>query len=383
MKSKLPNVGTTIFTTMSALAMEEQAINLGQGFPGFPIDDRLIDLVTKAMKDGNNQYAPMPGVPVLRQIIATQLNEKHGCAYDWNSEITITAGASQAIFTAISTLVFPGDEVILFAPAYDCYAPAVELNGGKVIWIELEGDDFHIPWERVKSVISSNTKLMLINSPHNPTGAVNSEDDARELCEVVKGTDIYVISDEVYEQIVFDGKKHVSLAQFQELRDRLMLVYSFGKTFHATGWKLGYAVAPKEWMVEFRKQHQFNVFTCNAPFQVAIAQYMSEVNYSLISEMYVQKRNLFLVALGESPWKALPCSGTYFQVLDYSAISHEGDLDFAIRLTKETKVASIPLSPFYEKGSEAKRLRFCFAKQDAELLEAAERLKKFANLSSH
>jgi len=380
MKSKLPHVGTTIFTTMSALAVEEQAINLGQGFPGFPIDERLIDLVTTAMKAGFNQYAPMAGMPILRQTIAQQLNEKHACAYDWNSEITVTAGASQAIFTAISSVVFPGDEVILFAPAYDCYAPAVELNGGVVKWIELEGDDFHIPWEKVKQAISSKTKLMLINSPHNPTGAVNTRNDVEILCEVVRGTDVLVISDEVYEQIVFDGKEHVSLAQFPELRERLMLVYSFGKTFHATGWKLGYAVCDAKWMVEFRKQHQFNVFTCNAPFQVAIAHYMQEVDYTAIAAMYIQKRDLFLSALEGSAWMALPCAGTYFQVLDYSAISEQHDLEFAVQLTKEAKVASIPLSPFYEKGSSNKHLRFCFAKQDEELLEAAKRLKEFSSL---
>lgn len=380
MKSKLPHVGTTIFTTMSALALDEQAINLGQGFPGFPIDERLIDLVTSAMKAGFNQYAPMAGMPVLRQAIAEQLNEKHGCSYDWNAEITVTAGASQAIFTAISSVVFPDDEVILFAPAYDCYAPAVELNGGIVKWIALEGEDFHIPWEKVKETISSKTKLILINSPHNPTGAVNTRSDAEILCEIVRDTEVLVLSDEVYEQIVFDGKEHVSLAQFPELRERLMLVYSFGKTFHATGWKLGYAVCPSAWMIEFRKQHQFNVFTCNAPFQVAIATYMREVDYSAIASMYVKKRDLFLNELDGSAWKMLPCSGTYFQVLDYSAISEESDLDFAVQLTKEAKVASIPLSPFYENGSTNKHLRFCFAKQDEELLEAAKRLKEFSSL---
>jgi methionine aminotransferase len=377
MKSKLPNVGTTIFTTMSALAVQEGALNLGQGFPGFPIDERLIDLVAKAMKDGFNQYAPMPGMPVLRQIITEQLNAKHGCKYDWNSEVNITAGASQAIFTAISTLIFPGDEVILFAPAYDCYAPAVELNGGKVIWIELEGEDFHIPWEKVKAAINDRTKLMLINTPHNPTGAVNSLDDAHKLLDVVRDTNIFIISDEVYEHIVFDGRRHESLAQFSELRERMMLVYSFGKTFHATGWKLGYAVCDAKWMVEFRKQHQFNVFTCNAPFQIAIAEYMKTVDYSEISRMYERKRNLFVDALSGSAWKVLPCAGTYFQVLDYSAISEESDFDFAVRLNKEAKVTSIPLSPFYENGSEAKRLRFCFAKEDADILEAAHRLTQY------
>jgi methionine aminotransferase len=378
MKSKLPNVGTTIFTTMSALAVQEGALNMGQGFPGFPIDEKLIDLVSKAMKEGFNQYAPMPGMHLLRQIIAEQLNGRYGCNYDWNSEVNITAGASQAIFTAISTLVFPGDEVILFAPAYDCYAPAVELNGGKVVWIELEGEDFHIPWDKVKDSISNRTKLMLVNTPHNPTGAVNTLADAHHLLNVVRETNVFVISDEVYEHIVFDGRKHESLAQFEELRERLMLVYSFGKTFHATGWKLGYAVCDAKWMVEFRKQHQFNVFTCNAPFQIAIAEYMKTADYSEISRMFERKRNLFVEALAGSRWKVLPCAGTYFQVIDYSEISDEGDFDFAVKLNREAKVTSIPLSPFYENGSVGKRLRFCFAKKEEELFEAAHRLRDFA-----
>ncbi|MFM7770787.1 MAG: methionine aminotransferase [Bacteroidota bacterium] len=378
MKSKLPNLGTTIFTTMSALAVQEGALNMGQGFPGFPIDEKLIDLVSKAMKEGFNQYAPMPGMPVLRQIITEQLNARYGCNYDWNSEVNITAGASQAIFTAISTLVFPGDEVILFAPAYDCYAPAVELNGGKVVWIELEGEDFHIPWDKVKSSINDRTKLMLVNTPHNPTGAVNTLADAHHLLNVVRETNVFVISDEVYEHIVFEGRKNESLAQFEELRERLMLVYSFGKTFHATGWKLGYAVCDAKWMVEFRKQHQFNVFTCNAPFQIAIAEYMKTADYSEISRMFERKRNLFVEALAGSRWKVLPCAGTYFQVIDYSEISDEGDFDFAVKLNRKAKITSIPLSPFYENGSVGKRLRFCFAKKEEELFEAAHRLRDFA-----
>jgi methionine aminotransferase len=377
MKSKLPNVGTTIFSTMSALAVQEGALNLGQGFPGFPIDERLIDLVTKAMKDGFNQYAPMPGMPVLRQIITEQLNAKHGCNYDWNSEVNITAGASQAIFTAISTLIFPGDEVILFAPAYDCYAPAVELNGGKVIWIELEGEDFHIPWEKVKAAINDRTKLMLINTPHNPTGAVNSLDDAHKLLEVVRDTNIFIISDEVYEHIVFDGKKHQSVLRYPKLAERSFVINSFGKTYHTTGWKIGYCIAPQNLTTEFRKVHQFNVFSVNSVAQMAFDAIIDKHDlYLELNDFYQQKRDYFRLAIQSSRFNLLPCEGTYFQLASYSRITEEKDTEFVRRMTRDMGVAAIPVSVFYRHQVDNSVIRFCFAKEEETLKRAADLIVK-------
>ena len=374
--NKLPEIGTTIFTVMSQLAVENGAINLGQGFPGFPVDPELIDLVNKAMKAGHNQYAPMPGVPILRNQIAEKMQNRWGMSYDPQSEITITAGASQAIFTAIGALIQPGDEVILFAPAYDCYAPAITLNGGVIRWIELTYPSFEIPWEEVEKTINDKTRLIMVNHPHNPTGKVLSKGDTDRLAKLVLDTGIFLISDEVYEHIVFDEYQHHSMALYPEIRDQTMLVYSFGKTFHATGWKLGYAIGPAEWMVEFRKQHQFNVFTCNSPFQHAIAEYMNEISrYDKISPMYQKKRDLLNSFIPADIFDLVPSQGTYFQLLKYKGSEVGGDVDLARKWTFENKITLIPISVFYPQNRDEKVLRLCFAKEDDELIRAGEALK--------
>ena len=373
--SKLPNVGTTIFSIMSQLAVENGAINLGQGFPGFSVDEALIDEVYKAMRDGYNQYAPMPGVPILRERIAQKMFHRWGVQYDYQNEITITAGASQAIFTAIGALIRPGDEVLLFAPAYDCYAPAIELNGGVIQWIHLEYPDYSIPWEQVKEKINRKTKLIMINNPHNPTGTIWSKKDLEHLVNLVKEKNLFLISDEVYEHIVFEPYVHQSMAQFQEIKNQTMLVYSFGKTFHATGWKLGYAIGPVHWMSEFRKQHQFNVFTCNSPFQYAIAEYMrDESQYEEISPMYQLKRDLINSYISEEIFEIQPSQGTYFQLLKYKGVSKLGDVELAKKWTIENKITLIPISVFYPTGEDDRVLRLCFAKENQELRAAGERL---------
>lgn len=369
--NKLPQIGTTIFTTMSQLAAENGAINLGQGFPGFPVDSELIDLVTTAMKSGHNQYAPMPGVPVLRERIAQKMRLKWEVDYDPQAEITITAGASQAIFTAIGALIQPGDEVILFAPAYDCYAPAVTLNGGKVQWIDLTYPDFSIPWEEVSAAVNERTRLIMMNNPHNPTGNVWAKEDTDQMAELIKSTGIYLISDEVYEHIVFDDNEHHSMSLYPEIRHKTMLVYSFGKTFHATGWKLGYAIGPSDWMAEFRKQHQFNVFTCNAPFQYAIAAYMEDSHrYDLISPMYQNKRDLINEFVPKSTFEMSPTHGTYFQLLKYMGDSAGTDVELAKLWTVANQITLIPVSVFYPGQKDDKVFRLCFAKEDAELKQA-------------
>ena len=371
--NKLPQIGTTIFTTMSQLAAENGAINLGQGFPGFPVDSELINLVTAAMKSGHNQYAPMPGVPVLRERIAQKMRLKWGVDYDPQAEITITAGASQAIFTAIGALIQPGDEVILFAPAYDCYAPAVALNGGKVHWIELTYPDFSIPWEEVYAAVNDRTRLIMMNNPHNPTGNVWAKEDTDRMAELVQSTGIYLISDEVYEHIVFDHHSQHSMALYPAIKDKTMLVYSFGKTFHATGWKLGYAIGPKDWMAEFRKQHQFNVFTCNAPFQYAIAAYMEDSNrYDLISPMYQLKRDLINEFVPKNTFEVIPTNGTYFQLLRYVGESTGSDVELAKLWTVANQITLIPISVFYPGQKDNKVFRLCFAKEDKELKQAGE-----------
>ncbi|MEN9347610.1 MAG: hypothetical protein RLZZ77_1121 [Bacteroidota bacterium] len=376
MTSKLPNVGTTIFTVMSKLAVEHNAINLGQGFPGFAIDDELMECVNEAMHRGLNQYAPMPGLPVLREEIANKLNALYGSNYSADTEVTITAGATQALFTAITALVHPGDEVILFAPAYDCYAPAIELNGGKCVWVDLHWPDYAIDWEKVKEVISPKTRMIIINTPHNPSGTVMNKADLMQLDHLVKDTNILVLSDEVYEHMVLDQGEHESVARFPSLRDRSLLVYSFGKTFHATGWKMGYIVGPEHLMVEFRKVHQFNVFSCNTAVQAGLAEYMKKPErYEYLPHFFTQKRDFFLAQLEGSAFQWKPATGTYFQVLQYGAISNESDTDMAIRITKEFGVASIPLSVFYSNNVQEQTLRFCFAKENEQLEKAAEILR--------
>lgn len=371
--SKLPDTTTSIFSVMSKLAYDENAINLSQGYPDFPSSPELIELVHKAMKDGFNQYAPMPGIFSLREIIAEKIFALYNIAYNPESELTITAGATQAIFTIITAMVQPGDEVIIFAPAYDCYDPAVRINGGKTIEIELKAPDFKIKWELLKASISEKTKMIIINTPHNPTGTVMSRDDMKRLEALLRDTDIVILSDEVYEHLVYDGETHQSVAKFPGLAERSFVVSSFGKTFHNTGWKMGYCAAPASLMTEFRKVHQFNVFSVNHPIQRALATYLkSPDNYLSLPNFFQQKRDLFLAALEHSKFSIKPSKGTYFQLLGYDGISDEKDTDLAKRWTRENKVASIPISVFYKERTDNKMLRFCFAKSDETLMRGAE-----------
>ncbi|NNE54604.1 MAG: methionine aminotransferase [Flavobacteriales bacterium] len=371
--SKLPDVGTTIFTVMSQLATKSGAINLSQGFPGFDIDPHLGELVHRAMKVGLNQYAPMPGIPALREVISSKHERLYGRKYDVQDEICVTSGATQALFTAFSAFIQPGDEVIVFTPAYDCYVPSIELNGGVAVSIELKAPHFEIPWEEVRERISDKTRMIVINNPHNPTGAVLQASDLEELAVLTRDTDILVLSDEVYEHITFDGQEHQSVARNEELSIRSIITYSFGKTFHATGWKMGYALAPASLMKEFRKVHQFNVFSANTPIQVALAKYMEdEDTYGKLPAFYQEKRDFFLDRLKDSRFTYLPAAGTYFQLLDYSAITQDHDVDVARRWTTESGIASIPISVFYPSGRDQHLLRFCFAKQEDELARAAD-----------
>jgi methionine aminotransferase len=375
--SKLPKVGTTIFTVMSQLASQENAINLSQGFPDFPVDQYLIDLVHKHMSAGRNQYPPMAGIMSIREQISDKMEKAYGVSYDPETEVTVTAGGTQAIFTAINALISEGDEVIVFTPAYDCYAPAIELVGGKPVYIQLSSKDYSIDWKQVKKVVTRRTKMILINTPQNPTGAIINDKDIQELIKITRGNDIIILSDEVYEHIVYDGNRHLSMALYPELANRSIIVYSFGKTFHVTGWKTGYVVGPANLMTEFRKVHQFNVFTANAPIQYALSEYMGNPEtYLRVSEMYQRKRDVFLSAVSASRFKLKPSKGTYFQLLDYSDISDEDDLELAQRLAKEHKVASIPVSVFYHNPMQNHVLRFCFAKEEETLLRAGEILTK-------
>ena len=373
MHSKLPNVTTTIFSVMSQLATEQKAINLSQGFPDFKSDERLLNLVTEAMYKGHNQYAPMPGVFELRKVIVEKINTLYNSDYHPDTDITVTAGATQAIFTAICACIHRDDEVIIFSPAYDCYEPAIALQGGKTVAIALHYPEYEIPWEEVRQKFSSKTKMIIINTPHNPSGTILSEHDLLQLQELTENTDCLVLSDEVYEHIIFDSRQHQSVARFKALRERSFIVASFGKTFHNTGWKMGYCAAPKVLMDEFKKVHQFNVFCVNHPMQQALATYLKDPsNYMHLAEFYQQKRNLFLEGIKTSRFKCIPAKGTYFQLLNYSDISDEKDVDFAKRITIKNKIASIPVSVFYLDGSNDKVLRFCFAKTDETLKKATD-----------
>lgn len=375
--SKLPNVGTTIFTVMSKLAADHNAINLSQGFPDFNCDKELISLVNKYMLAGNNQYAPMAGLMSLREAIAAKTEEIYSAKYDPETEITVTAGATQAIFTAISAVIREGDEVIIFEPAYDCYQPAIELNGGKTIYLQLKAPTYSIDWEELKKVVNHRTKMIVINTPHNPTGSIMTAGDMARLEKLTKGTDIVIISDEVYEHIIFDGYEHQSVARYPKLAERSFIISSFGKTFHTTGWKTGYCVAPKNLMAEFRKVHQFMVFCCNTPVQHALAEYLkNKSNYKNLGNFYQKKRDYFINLIKDSKFNFEPASGTYFQLLRYNSISKEKDTNFAIRLTKEFGVASIPISVFYHNAVDNRVLRFCFAKKEETLEKAAEILNK-------
>lgn len=376
-KSKLPKVGTTIFTKMSALATEHKALNLSQGFPNYPSSQKLNDLVSNAMNSGYNQYAPMAGNLELLLAISHKYELLYNAAYHPEKEITVTAGATQAIYTIISAFIRPNDEVLIFKPAYDCYEPAVEVNGGKTVPIQLSAPDYKVDWTEVASKITPKTKMIMINSPHNPSGTIWSKADMLELQKLTDGTNIIVLSDEVYEHIVFDDSQHQSACLFEDLKQRSFITASFGKTFHNTGWKIGYCCAPESLMAEFRKVHQFNVFSVHHPTQKGIADYMQDAEtYLGLSSFFQQKRDLFLSLISKSRFNFKPSQGTYFQVLDYSEITDEYDVDFAKRLTTDFGIASIPLSVFNENNKDDKVLRFCFAKTDETLIKAAEILNR-------
>lgn len=373
--SKQAQVQTTIFTKMSALATEHGALNLSQGFPGFDCSEELQALLAFYSK-GHNQYAPMSGVPVFKQSIADKTNLFYGLDIDANKEVTVVSGATEALFCAIHCCVFPGDEVIMFDPSYDAYDPAVRLAGGIPIHLSMDAKNgFQIDWEELARTITPKTRAIMVNSPHNPTGSIWTESDLQALAEIVKGTNILIISDEVYEHIVFDGKKHYSVLLHPELRQRSFVCGSFGKTYHITGWKIGYCLAPEYLTKEFQKLHQWVTFSSATPLQYALSDYLKvPAHYLGLSDFYQRKRDLFASAFKGSKWKLLPSHGSFFQCMDYREISQEKDIDLAERLTKEIKVACIPISVFYEKAPGDTILRFCFAKSDEVLLEAANRL---------
>jgi methionine aminotransferase len=378
-QSKLPNVGTTIFTVMSALATEKGAVNLGQGFPDFGCDPALVNAVTAAMQNGLNQYPPMTGVPALREAISKKIANIYGYSYDPASEITVTAGATQAILTAVLCCVHAGDEVVVIEPTYDSYLPAIELAGGTPVFVQMEVSDYgySVPWAKVQAAVTKKTRLIMINSPHNPTGSVLREADIRALADIVRGTDILILSDEVYEHMVYDGARHESVCRHPELAGRAFVVSSFGKTYHVTGWKVGYVAAPAALTAEFRKVHQFNVFTVNTPVQHGLAQYMANpAPYLELPAFYQHKRDLFRDGLNSTRFKLLPSDGTYFQCVEYSAISDLEEAEFAKWLTTEIGVAAIPVSAFYNRPKESGIVRFCFAKKDETLRTALERLAK-------
>lgn len=376
-ESKLPRVGTTIFTVMSRLAAEHGAINLSQGFPDFDCAPELRALLTKYLNAGLNQYPPMAGVPVLREAVAEKVHALYGRRYDVEHEVTIVPGATYGIYTAIAAFVRPGDEVILLEPAYDSYAPAVEVHGGKPVYVQLTFPDYGIPWEAVQQAITPRTRMIVVNTPNNPTASVFSAEDLRMLEGLLEGTDVVVVADEVYEHIVFDGHAHQSVARFPGLAQRSFVVSSFGKTFHVTGWKMGYVLAPRELMAEFRKVHQFNVFVANGPVQYALAEYMKDKDaYLGLAAFYQRKRDFFLAALQGSRFEPLPSRGTFFQNLRYDAVSDEPDTELAVRLTREHGVAAIPVSVFYREPPQHKVLRFCFAKSEETLAKGAEILRR-------
>ena len=374
--SKLPSVGTTIFTVMSKLAADLSAINLSQGFPDFDCDPALADAVARHMREAHNQYAPMQGVPALRQAIAAKFLEVYGATYDPETEITVTSGGTEALFDAVTAVIRPGDEAIVFEPCYDSYVPSIELNGGKAVVISLRFPDYAVPWDEVRAAITPRTRLLIFNSPHNPTATILTAQDIAELTRIVERHDVLILSDEVYEHIIFDGVRHESMARTDALRSRSFVVGSFGKTYHATGWKVGYAVAPAALTTEFRKVHQFVTFSTNTPTQYALAEFLSaRKGYPELAAFYQRKRDLFLQLIEGSRFRPLPSRGTYFQLLDYSAITDEQDMAFALRLTKEHGVASIPTSAFLYTQQAPPVLRFCFAKKDETLARAAERLR--------
>ncbi len=376
-QSKLPHVGTTIFTVMSALATEYKAVNLGQGFPDYPMSEELTVKVYEAMKQGHNQYAPMPGLMSLRESIAEKVQQLYQTTINPDTEITITPGGTYAIYSALTTIVRPGDEVIIFEPAYDSYIPNIEINGGIAIPLPLTYPDYKIDWDLVRSSINPKTKAIIINSPHNPTGSVLDKNDMEELKQIVAGTNIFIISDEVYEHLIFDELKHESMLRYPELLERSFVCFSFGKTYHCTGWKLGYCIAPSALMKEYRKVHQFNAFTCFTPAQVALAEYIKNKEaYLSLPRFMQQKRDYFIELMKNTKFDMLTTHGSYFICASYGRISNESDKELAIRLTKEAGVATIPVSAFYHNGKDDKVVRFCFSKQNRTLQQAVERLMK-------
>ena len=376
-QTKLPAVGTTIFTVMSALAAEKNAVNLGQGFPDFNCDPKLVDAVTSAMQQGLNQYPPMVGIPALRQAVSDKVAVLHGKRYDANSEITITAGATQAIITIILAIVQAGDEVIVLEPCYDSYVPNIELAGGVVVRVPLTPKTFRPDFDKISAAITSKTRAILINSPHNPSATIWTEAEMLQLQEILEPTNIFLISDEVYEHMVFDGNTHQSAARFEGLADRAFIVSSFGKTFHVTGWKVGTVCAPVSLTTEFRKVHQFNVFTVNTPVQYGLAAYLASPEpYITLPTFYQKKRELFRAGLAKTKFKILPSEGSYFQCVDITEISDLSEADFCKWLTTEIGVAAIPLSAFYGNGFDQRVVRFCFAKKDETLNLALDRLAK-------
>lgn len=380
LQSRLPAVGTTIFSRMSALAAQHGAVNLGQGFPDFACDSKLVDMVTVAMREGFNQYPIGTGAPVLRQAIADKIARVYGWQYDLNTEITVTPGATEALTTAILCSVHPGDEVIVIEPAYDSYLPAIELAGGVPVLVQMEVADhggYSVPWPRLAASVSERTRMIIINTPHNPTGSVLRAADLAALADIVRGTEILILSDEVYEHMVYDGEQHESMCRHPELAQRAFVVSSFGKTYHVTGWKVGYVAAPAMLMAEFRKVHQYNVFSVNTPMQHGFASYMDDpAPYVNLPAFYQRKRDLFRKGLEGSRFELLPCDGTYFQCVRYDRISSLPEAEFAEWLTSEIKVAAIPVSAFYREGKDSGIVRFCFAKKDETLALALERLAR-------
>jgi len=376
-KSRLPDTGTTIFTVMSALAAEYKAVNLGQGFPDYPMSEELIALVNQAMRDGHNQYAPMPGWQPLREAIAEKVEFLYDCSVDPATEITITPGGTYAVYSALTSILHAGDEVIVFEPAYDSYIPNISINGAKPVPLSLLYPDYRIDWTAVEAAITEKTRAILINSPHNPTGAVLHTQDLETLARLTSGKNIFVVSDEVYEHLIFDGMKHQSVLRHHELRERSFVCFSFGKVYHCTGWKLGYCIAPAPLTAEFRKVHQFNCFTCNTPAQVGLAAFLKNREaYLSLPSMMQEKRDFFVRLMAHTKFELLPSGGSYFICGNYGRISDQADRDFAVRLTREAGVATIPVSSFYHNGKDDGVIRFCFAKKKETLEAAAERLSK-------
>lgn len=376
-QSRLPEVGTSIFSVMSKLALEHNAINLSQGFPDFPVSEVLVDLIHKNMKAGHNQYAPMPGVLGLRKVIAEVVEKTYQRTTDFETEVTVTAGGTEAIFATIAALVRAGDEVIVFDPSYDCYDPAIRLNGGIPIHINLKAPDFLIDWQPVRNVITSKTRMIMVNTPHNPSGSILAEADIKELQYIALKNNLLVLSDEVYERIIFDDKKHESILKYPGLAKQSIAVFSFGKTFHATGWKVGYTIASPEITTEIRKAHQFITFSVNTPTQFALAEHMTNPDHYLaLGKFYQRKRDFFLEQIKGSSFQPLPCHGSYFQLLSYQGISDLPETEMAVWMTKEKKLAPIPVSVFYKDGTDQKLLRFCFAKGEGTLRKAGEILRQ-------